>query len=122
MNNLFTLIVIAMFIEAFITYIQTIFKENRIQWQVVIAFILAIAICYDTEINFFTILGLPEKWPIVGTIATAVVVCRGSNYLFEFYNSLAGWRKKADENAVFGAKRQSKKNEPEDKKKINFID
>ena len=93
MNNLFTLIVIAMFIEAFITYIQTIFKENRIQWQVVIAFILAIAICYDTEINFFTILGLPEKWPIVGTIATAVVVCR-----------------------------QSKKNEPEDKKKINFID
>ena len=31
MNNLFALIVISMFIEAFISYIQTIFKEGRIQ-------------------------------------------------------------------------------------------
>ena len=53
MTNLFALIVISMFIEAFISYLQTIWVEGRIQWQIVIAFFLAIAICFDTGINFW---------------------------------------------------------------------
>lgn len=105
MTNLFALTVIAMFIEAFISYIQTVFSKGKIQWQIVVAFILAIAICYDTGINFFAIVGLNEKWSIVGTISTAVVVCRGSNYLFEFYKTLTGWRKKVDENVILTEKK-----------------
>ena len=121
MTDLFALIVISMFIEAFISYIQTICIEGRIQWQIVIAFILAIAICYDTEINFLTVVGLTEKWPIVGVISTAVVVCRCSNYLFEFQKTLAGWRKKADENAVLAAKKKQEKKDSE-LPPVNFID
>jgi hypothetical protein len=90
MDNLFALIVVAMFIEAFISYAQTVYTQGRIQLQIIVALIIGIAVCYDTEINFFSIIGLPEKFPIIGIISTAVVVCRGSNYLFEFYNSLAG--------------------------------
>lgn len=120
MNNLFALIVIAMFIEAFISYAQTVYTQGRIQWQIVLAFIIGAAVCYDTEVNFFSIVGLSEKFPIIGIIATAVVVCRGSNYLFEFYNSLAGWRKKADENVALGLKKPS--NKDKEKKTINFVD
>lgn len=109
MNNLFALIVIAMFIEAFVSYIQTIFKEGRIQWQVILAFLLAVAICYDTGINFFVIIGLVERWPIIGIIATGIVVCRGSNYLFEFYNNLTGWRRKTEETAALAAARKKEK-------------
>ena len=61
MNNLFALIVISMFIEAFISYIQTIFKEGRIQWQIIVAFIFAVAICFDTQLNFLLVLGIAER-------------------------------------------------------------
>ena len=57
MNNLFALIVIAMFIEAFISYAQTVYTQGRIQWQIVLAFIIGAAVCYDTEVNFFSIVG-----------------------------------------------------------------
>ena len=42
-------------IEAFITYIQTIYKEHRIQWQVVLAFIVAGILCYNTNLNLFQV-------------------------------------------------------------------
>ena len=113
MNNLFALIVISMFIEAFISYIQTIYKEGRIQWQIVIAFAFAVAICFDTKLNFLQIVGIQEQWPAVGIVITALVVCRGSNYLFEFYNQLTSWRKKAGDEPALAAKKE--------KKKVNII-
>ncbi len=113
MNNLFALIVISMFIEAFISYIQTIFKEGRIQWQIIVAFVFAVAICFDTKLNFLQVLGIVERWPAIGTVMTALVVCRGSNYLFEFYNQLTGWRKKTDGEPALAAKKE--------KKKVNII-
>ena len=91
-NGFTSLVVIAMFIEAFITYIQTIYKEHRIQWQVVLAFIVAGVLCYNTDLNLFQVAGLTEKYPIIGIIATALVLCRGSNYFFEFYKQLSSWR------------------------------
>ena len=92
-NGLSALVVIALFIEAFISYAKTIYDEHKIQWQIVLAFLLAAALCYDTDLNLFATFGLTEKYPIVGILATAMVMSRGSNYFFEFYNTLSTWRK-----------------------------
>ena len=91
-NNFTSLAVVAMFIEAFITYGNTIAKEHRIQWQVVFAFVAALILCYNSDINLFQFMGLSEKYPIVGIVCTALVMCRGSNYFFEFYKQLSSWR------------------------------
>lgn len=113
MNSLFSLIVISMFIEAAISYLKTFYDNGSIQWQIIVGFIIAIVFCYDTNTNFFAIIGLAEKLPIIGIVATSLVVCRGSNYLFEFYNQLTGWRKKISETEII---------EPiEEKKAVNFI-
>lgn len=97
MNNFFTLIAIAMLIEAIISYGQTIYSKGSIQWQIIVAFVIGIVFCYDTNLNFFAMLGLPEQWPIIGTIATALTLSRGSNYMFEFYHQLTSWRKQIQE-------------------------
>lgn len=91
-NNFTALAVVAMFIEAFITYGNTIVKEHRIQWQVVFAFAVAAVLCYNSDLNLFQFMGLSEKFPIIGIICTALVMCRGSNYFFEFYKQLSSWR------------------------------
>jgi len=93
-DNFFQLIAIAMFIEAIITYSKTIYDKKKIQWQVVVALAVALVFCYDMNLNFFISLGLEEKYPIIGTAATAIILSRGSNYMFEFYNQLNGWREK----------------------------
>ena len=112
MSSLFALIVVAMFIEAALSYVQTIYQKGLIQWQIVVGYIMGIIICYDTGLNFLEILGLNEAWPIVGILATALVVCRGSNYLFEFYGQLASWRKQladSDKQLVGAPKKPRKK-------------
>ena len=86
-----------MLIEAIISYGQTIYNKGSIQWQIVVAFVVAIIFCYDTNLNFFAMLGLTEQWPIIGTIATAITLSRGSNYMFEFYHQLTSWRKQIEE-------------------------
>lgn len=91
-GGFFSLIAIALFIEAIITYGQTIYKKKKIQWQIVVALVISFIFCYNTNLNFFSMLSLEEKYPIIGIIATAVALSRGSNYMFEFYHSLSNWR------------------------------
>lgn len=60
MSSLFALIVVAMFIEAALSYVQTIYQKGLIQWQIVAGYIIGVIICFDTKLNFFEILGLHE--------------------------------------------------------------
>lgn len=92
MESLATLITVAIFIESIISYGETVYNKGIIQWQIVIAMIISGIVCYDTGVNFFTVFGLTERFPLIGTVATAMVLCRGSNYMFELYNNLSTWR------------------------------
>lgn len=96
MNDFFLLTAVALLIEGIITYGKQVYKNKKIQWQIIVAFIIALIFCYNADINFFAIFGLVEKYPDVGKVATAIIMSRGSNYLFEFYNQLTGWRGQND--------------------------
>ena len=45
-------------------------------------------------------LGFIEQWPIIGIIATAIILSRGSNYMFELYGQLTSWRQFQQNNNV----------------------
>lgn len=92
MEAFFSLLAMAIFIEGMISYCQTIYKNKKIQWQIIVAIIISIIFCYDTNLNFFEIIGLNEKYPMIGLMATAISISRGSNYMFEMYNNLISWR------------------------------
>ena len=90
--EIYSLLALSLLIEGLITYGQTIYKQKKIQWQIVVAFLASLLFCYNSNINLFPMLGFTEKYPIIGTIATAIMLSRGSNYMFEFYNQLNSWR------------------------------
>lgn len=96
MNDFFLLIAVALLIEGIISYGRQVYKNKKIQWQIIVALIIALVFCYNADINFFAILGMVERYPDVGKVATAIIMSRGSNYLFEFYNQLTGWRGHGD--------------------------
>jgi len=96
MNDFFLLIMVALLIEGIISYGGQVYKNKKIQWQIIAAFIIALIFCYNADINFFAILGMIEKYPDVGKVATSIIMSRGSNYLFEFYHQLTSWRGPSD--------------------------
>lgn len=92
MEGLFTLLAVAIFIEGLVSYGNAIYKDHKLDWKIVITLIVALVVCFDIDLNFFNAFGLIEKWPIIGTVGTAITLSRGSNYMFEIYNTLCGWR------------------------------
>ncbi len=90
--DIYSLLAISLLIEGLITYGQTIIKQKKIQWQIVVAICVAFIFCYNSNINLFPMLGFTEKYPIIGIITTAIMLSRGSNYMFEFYHQLNSWR------------------------------
>lgn len=100
MSSFFPLIAVAILIEGLISYGQQIYKNGSIQWQIVAALILSGLLCYDMGLNFFVMLGFIEQWPIIGVIATAIILSRGSNYMFELYGQLTSWRQFQQNNNV----------------------
>ena len=92
MSAFVPLVAVAILIEGIISYGQQIYKNGSIQWQIVAALILSGLLCYDMGLNFFIMLGFVEQWPIIGIIATAIILSRGSNYMFELYGQLTSWR------------------------------
>ena len=93
MDGFFTLIARGMFIEGIISYSKTIYEDRSIQWQIIAALCISMLFCYDTDLNFFAMIGLTEKFPLIGIVATSIAISRGSNYMFEFYNQLFTGRK-----------------------------
>ena len=100
MSSFFPLVAVAILIEGLISYGQQIYKNGSIQWQIVVALILSGLLCYDMSLNFFVMLGFIEQWPIIGVIATAIILSRGSNYMFELYGQLTSWRQFQQNNNV----------------------
>lgn len=86
--EIYSLIALSLLIEGLISYGQTIYNQRKIQWQIVAALCIAFIFCYNLNVDLFSILGFTERYPIIGTAATATVLSRGSNYMFEFYNQL----------------------------------
>lgn len=99
MDGFFTLIAMGIFIEGIISYAKTIYENKSIQWQIVAAIFISAIFCYDTDLNFFSLIGLAEKQPLIGIIATSIIISRGSNYMFEFYNQLFSNRKMMEASA-----------------------
>lgn len=93
MDGFFTLIAMGVFIEGIISYSKTIYENRAIQWQIIVAICISMLFCYDTDLNFFSMIGLTEKFPVIGIVATSISISRGSNYMFEFYNQLFAGRK-----------------------------
>lgn len=61
MDGLFTLLAVAIFIEGLVSYGSAIIKNHKLDWKVAVTLIVALVVCFDINLNFFTAFGLVEK-------------------------------------------------------------
>lgn len=96
MNELFAFLASAVIIEGLVSYAGMIFVDKHVNWQVVGAIALGILISFNLTLDFFEVLGIPEAYPVIGTILTGILISRGSNYVYDLYKRLIDWKVKDD--------------------------
>ena len=93
MGELIGFLTASVIIEGVVSYITSIVEKKSIDWKIVVAIIFGVLIAANLNLDFFKLLGLSEKYSIIGTVLTGVLSSRGSNYIFELYDKLTGWKK-----------------------------
>lgn len=87
---IFSCLFFAIFIEGTVEYIKLTI-EKKIYWEVIVAFVIGITLCFGYKLDFVkALLGIEPVIPYLGNAVSAVVVARGSNYMFDLVGKFTG--------------------------------
>lgn len=87
MNILVAMVAFAILVEGTVEYIKLGIQKHLCA-EIIGAFILALTFSLAFGLDLFAVLGLEAKVPYVGSVATALIIGRGSNYFFDFFGKL----------------------------------
>ena len=87
MNILVAMVAFAILVEGTVEYIKLGIQKHLCA-EIIGAFILALTFSLAFGLDLFAVLGLEAKVPYVGSVATALIIGRGSNYFFDFVGKL----------------------------------
>ena len=100
--EMYTIIVMSILIEAVITYTKTLVIEKNIQWQIIAAVVLSVAVCLLYGLDIPALVGIKSPVPYVGSVITGILVSRGSNYIYDLIKTLTS-KKKSVIDEIFGS-------------------
>ena len=93
MSEILGFIVAAVIVEGILSYTDSIITKKKVNWKIIVAIILGCLVSFNLNLDFFAMLGMNERYGIVGMILTGILISRGSNYVYELYDRLTGWKK-----------------------------
>lgn len=82
------LIIIAILIEAIWENLKMIWKDKKVNINMLGVLIISIAVCLLTKADIFPIVGINMIVPFVGSILTGIIVARGANFVNDLFNKL----------------------------------
>lgn len=82
------LIIVAILIEAIWENLKMIWKDKRVDINVLGVLIISILVCVLTSIDIFPIVGISLIIPYVGSVLTGIIVARGSNFVNDLFTRL----------------------------------
>lgn len=90
MSVFFGVIFSSIMVEGIITYVKQFCIEQKFNWQMLIGLILGIVVAVAYNLDLFELVGMASSLPLVGCILTGVIVSRGSNYVYDLIDLIAG--------------------------------
>lgn len=81
MDKFFGLIVMAVFVEAVITYFSELVKNWS--WTLFASVLLGVVVAVMYSLDIPATLGVVASYPLVGQVLTGIVLARGSNYIYD---------------------------------------
>ena len=82
------LVLVAILVEAIWENFKMIWKDKKLNINMIGSLILAILICTLANIDIFAVIGINLIVPIVGSILTGIIVSRGANFVNDLFTKL----------------------------------
>lgn len=90
MDGMFTIIVLAITVEAVVEYGKLLIKERRIVWPQVAALFLGVSLSILAGTDLYATIGVSFAAPIVGMVLTGLLFSRGANYISDLVKRMQG--------------------------------
>lgn len=94
MDNIILLFVLSVVVEALVTWLKELFKNGKMQWQVLVALTIGELFAFNYQVDLLAIFGAGGAVPYVGILATGVFLSRGAGYINELVSKLKDITKK----------------------------
>lgn len=91
MEKFFNLILIAFVIEGIVTYVKTWFVDGNFKWQQLATVAIGILLTVAYNIDLIAVFGVESSVPFLGNVLTGILASRGSNFLFDFIESIMSY-------------------------------
>lgn len=87
--NLIYAVMLAIVVEALITYAKDIAQNKKLCWEYIASIILGVALALIYRIDLITLaLGIEGTIPYVGMVLTGILLSRGSNYVWDIWQRI----------------------------------
>lgn len=82
------LLIVAILVEAIWENIKCVYKNKKIQLNMVGPLVLSIIVCLCASIDIFPIIGVEMIVPFIGSVLTGIIISRGANILSDLIKRL----------------------------------
>lgn len=89
MEQFIGFLLLVVFTEGIITYINNFFVSKEPKWQQVASLIVGEVMAFGYRADLLSLFGLEAVIPYLGIAMSGIVISRGSNYVFDFIKKLA---------------------------------
>lgn len=86
------IVIIAILVEAIWENCKMIWKDKKVNANMIGVLILSIIVCVIAKADLFPIVGIELALPYVGSILTGILASRGANFLNDLIGKLQGGR------------------------------
>lgn len=93
MDDVMAFIASAIIIEGLVSYADMIVTDKKLNWKLIVTIAVGCLVAFNADLDFFALLGIPEKYSAIGTLLTGVLLSRGSNYVYDLYDKLTNWKR-----------------------------
>ena len=83
-------LLIAFLVEALVQAAKPLYEKRVPDTDVIIAFVLGIALALLTGLDLFVIVDMPLKLPYVGSVLSGVLLSRGANFAHDVVKYIEG--------------------------------
>ena len=88
MENILSIIIIAIIAEALTETFLRLVKDRKFQWGYITALIVGQVVAFTTGYDIFKVLGVSVLIEGVGVVATGVLISRGSNFVSDLWGKI----------------------------------
>ncbi len=77
------LIIIAILVEALTEVFKSVFKDGRLNKSSILSIVVGLILTFTINLDLFVAIGLTPTIPVIGVVATGLLISRGANFVHD---------------------------------------